>query len=151
MLRVAYGLLLLLFATVSSMALQSPPPKTRITSSRLSGWLAEAEKKHGRVAMTALPALAKIAAATGQDPVPWLNQQPAMDQLFFYATAGVLESVNLRRFGPGFSLKDGETPGKFLRSADDPPPLLSAVEDAAGRAAMLLALGVFLRSLLLST
>lgn len=103
---------------------------------RESKWVREAEKKHSRVALLALPTLATIASSTdGADPVPFLNSQPATTQLIFYSVAGLVESANLRRLGKGFSLKEGEEPGKLLpiKAGDT----LNSLEDAVGRAAML--------------
>ena len=99
-------------------------------------WLQEAEKKHGRAALVAAPSLALIAMATGDDPVPWLNHQPADTQLTFYSVIGLLESFNLRRIDKGFTLKEGEEPGRLLPVTSDIPSL-NLVEDAAGRVAML--------------
>ena len=110
-------------------------------------WLREAEKKHARVAMIAAPSLATIALATGDDPVPWLNQQPAMTQLLFYSTAGLLESLNLRRFDPGFKLRVGETPGRLLDTAPNRTNL-DVLEDNVGRLAMLGVTSNLLSSLL---
>ena len=121
-------LLFLLCCAASTVALQLSPARL--------DWLREAEKKHGRVAMAALPALATIASVTGEDPLPWLNSQPAASQLVFYSAAGLLETVNLKRFGKGFTLKPGETPGRvipFLNASEN----LQFVEDVSGRVAML--------------
>ena len=112
-------------------------------------WVREAEKKHSRVAILAVPTLAGIYAATGgSDPIQWLNHQDAAAQISFYSVAGVLESVNLRRLGPGFRLRKGEEPGKVL------PVKASvtwhALEDATGRIAMLTAAGIFVLSILTS-
>ena len=98
-------------------------------------WLQEAEKKHGRVALVAAPSLALIAMSTGDDPVPWLNHQPVDAQLTFYSVAGLLESFNLRRIDKGFTLKDGEEPGRLL-PVKTYLPALNVVEDVAGRVAM---------------
>ena len=97
-------------------------------------WIQEAEKKHGRVAMLGFPALVAL-AATHNDPVPWLNSQPVATQLVFYSTAAALESFNLRRLDKGFTLKEGEVPGKLLDVGDY--PTLEAVETLTGRAAMI--------------
>lgn len=108
-------------------------------------WLREAEKKHGRVALVALPVLASIASSTGEDPVPWLNSQPAATQLVFYSSAGLLETLNLKRFDKGFTLKAGEVPGKvipFLNASER----IHAIEDLSGRAAMLVATSMLLSS-----
>ena len=110
-----------------------------------SKWLREAEKKHGRVALLAVPSLATIAMATGNDPVPWLNSQPIETQIVFYSTAGLLESFNLRRFDKGFRLKDDEEPGKLLDRIQVSTEV-NSLEDNAGRVAMLIAASVFANS-----
>ena len=119
---------------------------TTPTSPWSSTWLREAEKKHARVALLAVPTLVAVGAATGDDPVGWLNQQPAATQLLFYATAGVLESYNLRRFDAGFTLKPSETPGKLLPVSTVPE--WDVAEDVAGRTAMIAAAGFFAHTLL---
>ena len=110
------------------------------------GWVKEAEKKHSRVALLAVPSLMTIAAMTGDDPVQFLNNQPLATQLFFYSAAGALESLNLKRFDKGFKLKDGEEPGKLLPL--EASEQLHAVEDWAGRLAMLMATGYFVNTLM---
>jgi hypothetical protein len=108
-------------------------------------WAREAEKKHGRVAMVAVPTLLAIHMATGEDPVRFLNAQPASTQLTFYALAGTLESLNLRRFDRGFALKPDAEPGKLLPV--DAPAQWRRAEDQAGRVAMLIAACFFSASL----
>jgi len=112
-----------------------------------AAWLGEAEKKHGRVALLALPTLLGIASVTQSDPILWLNSRPVADQAVFYSVAATLESLNLRRLAPGFDLRAGEQPGKLLRDTPDPPPALDARETVAGRAAMLAMLPFFFASL----
>ena len=131
---------LVLLSLAPSCALRPPPRVPRHDS-----WFREAERKHGRVAMLAVPSLAAIALATGDDPVPWLNTQPVPTQIYFDAAAGLLETANLRRIERGFQLKDGEIPGKLLPVANVPPALQS-VEDTVGRVAMLLAACAFAAS-----
>ena len=100
------------------------------------GFVREAEKKHGRVALLAFPTLATIYALTGENPVPYLSNQPVSTQVEFFTGAALLESLSLARLGPNFSLKDELVPGNFPplslpnKPADD-------FEDAAGRVAML--------------
>lgn len=114
-------------------------------------WLREAEKKHARVALVALPSLAAIAAATHANPVPWLSAQPADVQLTFYAAAGIVESatsVPRVAWGDGWTLRDGAVPGQLF--SDTPPrttpSVLDAAEDAAGRVAMLAVAGIMASS-----
>lgn len=110
-----------------------------------SAWLREAEKKHGRVAILAVPALATISATNGGiDPVPWLNDQSSAAQLMFYASAGILESFNLRRFNANFALRDGEVPGQLWDV--NVPAGVDHAEDFAGRFAMLAATAMFVSS-----
>lgn len=107
-------------------------------------WMREAEKKHGRAALLALPTLAVLSATTnGDDPVRWLNAQPVDVQLTCYSVAAALESFNFPRFGSAkpFTLKPEEVPGKLLPGGL-PSRALDHVEDAAGRAAMLAVAGV---------
>ena len=123
--------LMLVASTVAFSPLLSPKVGTPQYT-----WLREAEKKHSRAALVAAPSLAIIAIATGDDPIPWLNHQPLNTQLSFYSVAGLLESFNLRRIGTGFTLKEGEDPGRLLPITSD-TPRLDSLEDAAGRVAML--------------
>ena len=109
-------------------------------------WMREAEKKHARAAMVALPSLMLIASATGEDPVPWLNAQPAATQLGFYAAVGMLEALNLRRLDRGFALKPGEVPGRVFPWVEA-DATLHTIEDEVGRVAMLATAGVLLGSL----
>ena len=125
----------LMFA--SSVAAFSFPSVPKVDTPQYK-WLQEAEKKHGRAALVAAPSLAIIAMATGEDPVPWLNHQPAATQLTFYSVVGILESFNLRRIDQGFTLKSDEKPGRLLPIRSDLPGL-NKTEDYAGRVAMLIA------------
>ena len=120
------------------------PSKT--LSDARSKWLREAEKKHARIALLALPALSAITMAnSGQDPVPWLNAQPAATQLIFYSVGGLFETLNLKRFDKSFTLKAGEQPGKLL-PIDAVPPTLDLLEDGAGRLAMLATFAMLVNS-----
>lgn len=131
----------LIFATVNAAIAFNPQPN--LSPKRLA-WLQEAEKKHTRVALLALPSLATIALTTGEDPVRWLNTQSALDQLVFYSVAGILESFNLRRLDKGFTLKEGESPGRLLPGDT---PALDAIENGAGRIAMLIVTAVMTASI----
>lgn len=133
---------LLLGALATASAFKSPNMGVAVSTK----WVREAEKKHARVALLAVPSLVALGAMTGEDPVGWLNQQPAAAQLTFYASAGVLESYNLRRFDKGFTLKESIVAGKLL-PGKEPSPTLDAAEDWAGRAAMLIAAGFFANTL----
>ena len=104
--------------------------------------LREYEKKHGRVAMAAVATLGALASAGVDEPVKWLSQQPADDQLLFFAASGVLEAgLTLPRFRAGGKLRDDVKPGRVLPFVEHVDPRASRLEDAAGRAAMLLAAG----------
>ena len=110
-------------------------------------WRREAEKKHARVALLAAPSLAIIAVATGDDPCMWLNSQPLSTQLPFYGTAALLEILNLRRIDEGFTLKDGEVPGRLLPIKSD-ISTLETIEDNLGRLAMIGVASILTSSLL---
>jgi hypothetical protein len=112
-----------------------------------AGFLREAEKKHARVALLALPTLGAIAASTGANPVTWLSTQPVSTQAMFFATAGVLEGFTFARLAPNFSLKEGIVPGKFL-DVKDVDERSDAIEDGAGRIAMLTTTAVMLYGIL---
>jgi hypothetical protein len=132
----------LLFVLGTCAAFTTPTPLNPFSN----GWVKEAEKKHSRVALLAVPSLMTISAMTGDDPVQFLNNQPLATQLIFYSTAGALESLNLKRFDKGFKLKDGEEPGKLLPLQAN--ERLHNVEDWAGRLAMLTATGYFVSTLI---
>ena len=100
-------------------------------------WYREAEKKHARVALLAAPSLAVLSTFTPH-PVQWLNEQPVETQLTFYSVAAALETLNLRRIERGIKLKEGEEPGRvFSKLIPKPSETLDALEDGAGRLAML--------------
>lgn len=133
----------LMFVTIHGLKMSPTTPKKSIVDYK---WLLEAEKKHGRVAMIAVPTLARIAMTTGTDPVTWLNHQPIESQLIFYSVSGILETFNLRRFGKGFTLKEDETPGKLFKGATTPSLGLEFVENNAGRIAMLAAFAILVKT-----
>ena len=108
------------------------PPKTPPFS---RGWVKESEKKHGRVALLAVPSLIAISTITSENPFWFLNDQPVETQLISYSIAGVLETFNLFRFERGFNLKRGEVPGKLLPF--NVSKTFEEVEDWSGRVAML--------------
>lgn len=107
--------------------------KSKVPSER---FIKEAEKKHGRIALLALPTLSTIASITGENSVTWLSCQPMETQLIFFSVVGALETVYLDRFKGTFDLKDEVIPGNF-------PPLpvpgksMDFVENTFGRLAML--------------
>lgn len=133
----------LIFMTIDGLRFPPVTPKKSIVDYK---WLLEAEKKHGRVAMIAVPALARIAMITGMEPVTWLNHQPVESQLIFYSVSGILETFNLRRFGKGFTLKEDEAPGKLFKGAATPSPGLEFMENNAGRIAMLAAFAILVKT-----
>ena len=132
----------LMFMTAHGLTFPPVSPKKGVVNDK---WLLEAEKKHGRVAMLALPALAQIAMTTNTDPVIWLNHQPIASQLIFFSVAGVFEAFNLRRFGKGFTLKEDESPGKLFKGT--PSRRLDFVENNAGRVAMLATFAILTTSI----
>tara|TARA_E500000178_G_C16626419_1_gene575659 strand:- start:61 stop:483 length:423 start_codon:yes stop_codon:yes gene_type:complete len=99
-------------------------------------FIRDSEKKHGRIALLALPTLSTIASVTGENSVTWLSNQPMETQLIFFSVVGALETVYLTRFKDKFDLKDEVIPGNF-------PPLpvpksnVDFIEDTLGRLAML--------------
>ena len=116
------------------------PPRTTLDPR----WLREAEYKHARIALLALPAL----VALGDDSVHWLGSQPPLTQEIFFATAGVLEStVMLPRFEAGFRLKDDVVPGEFPPLGSSSSTAVRAFELVAGRAAMMAAAAVMVGQL----
>ena len=101
----------------------------------------DAEKKHGRVAMLAIASLAALSTVDA-DPVSWLSRQPVDAQLAFFSLSGVAEAAStFPRLGPRYSLREGVHPGNFAPFPLGPPGV-DALEDAVGRAAMLVAAGV---------
>ena len=103
-------------------------------------WLKEAEKKHSRVALLALPTLFALKQSGVEDPVSWLSSQSISTQIDFFSTAGILEAgVSLPRFENRFELKKNLTPGnitgKILRS--DFEIALDRFETGLGRMAMI--------------
>ena len=128
--------LLLCIQTVSS--LQLP-----VISLERKLWIAEAEKKHERVAMLAFPTLLTIAATSHSDPLSWLNEQNFATQSIFYGTAAALETLNLKRMKSNFRLKDGEIPGKLFAQFNA-TNAQSFTEDTVGRLAMIGTLALLL-------
>ena len=108
----------------------------KVTNIPSAGFVRDSEKKHGRVALLALPTLATIYAVAGENPVPYLSKQPVSTQIEFFSGMALLESLSLSRFGPNFSLKEGVVPGNFPPLALPNKPS-DDFEDAAGRIAML--------------
>jgi hypothetical protein len=127
----------LLLLTIASDAFQLNPAP----GSKRYTWLRESEKKHGRIALLAIPALASIALTTGENPLPFLNAQSAPAQVAFYSLVGALESVNLERLDEGFTLKDNAIPGRVLPVSNATIARFEGLEDAAGRIAMLAVVG----------
>ena len=139
---------LVVVARLACLLLTAPPAGALLRTGAVrptQGFVREAEQKHGRVALLALPTLAwalptLAGVESASDAAAWLSRQPADVQLMAFAAAGVVEAATtLPRLGPRpFALKPGAVPGHV-------PPLplpasarVEAVEDAAGRAAMLL-------------
>lgn len=110
-----------------------------------ASFLREAEKKHARVAMLALPTLLALQAAGVDSPAGWLASQPVDTQIDFFSGAGVVESaLTLPRYRKGFRLREGVYPGGIFRT-EEAPPAADLAEDLVGRASMLAAT-VFLLS-----
>ena len=78
-------------------------------------WLREAEKKHSRVALLALPTLFALKQSGIDDPVSFLSSQPVSTQIDFFAVSGVLEAgISLPRFENFFDLRKGLEPGNII-------------------------------------
>jgi hypothetical protein len=99
-------------------------------------YLREVEKKHGRVALLALPTLAAL-SATGHVPATsWLASQPTDLQAIFFSSAAVVEAgATLPRFKERLELRDSVEPGRFFDLGPGSPEL-NKLEDAGGRVAM---------------
>lgn len=111
------------------------------------GFIAEAEFKHARVAMVAVPSLALISALTTHDPVTFLSDQPIDVQLACFAGFGTLEAASLSRLGPLFTLRPDVTPGVFPPLSPSSQKLIDA-ELQTGRVAMLAVAGFMFEDLL---
>jgi hypothetical protein len=104
-----------------------------------SRFVREAEFKHARAALLAVPTLGIMSTMGVEEPVKWLSSQPVDTQLVFFSTAAVLESASLVRLGPNFSLKNGLVPGDFFNGDDK---VSTDLELMSGRVAMLVAAGM---------
>ena len=90
----------------------------RITSRPIpsQAFVRDAEKKHARVAMLAVPTLMALSSQEGNmaHAVSWLSHQPMNEQLAFFSTAAIVEAAaTLPRLGPRFTLKEGVLPGNL--------------------------------------
>ena len=105
-------------------------------------FIEDAEKKHARVAMLALPTL--IALSTiDPEPTSWLARQPIDVQLSVFSYAGILEAAfTFPRLGPMFSLKPDAIPGNIPPFPLPPDTKLGdaadTLEDLTGRACMIM-------------
>lgn len=108
-----------------------------------SGFVREAELKHARVALLAVPTLGIMSSMGIEEPVKWLSTQPLDTQLGFFSTAALVESASLARLGPNFSLKDGLVPGNFFNDKN----VTVDLELMSGRVAMLAAAGILVSGL----
>lgn len=148
MLVPAVSILAALFSWIPSAQaaafLAPPPPKLPLPSAE---FVREAEKKHERVALLALPSLWAISALTGDpDPASYLQRQPGATQLYFFSLSALVEGVfTLPRIGENFSLKEGITPGQLF-GAKPPEANLDALEDVLGRSAMVVVFFILLSS-----
>lgn len=110
-------------------------------------WKQEVEKKHGRVAMLAVPALIALGAGGVEEPVRWLSQQPIDAQAGFFAAAGVLEAAtSLPRLEYNFTLKEGVVPGVYP-PLGPPDTQIDQVETNVGRLAMITAASMLAENL----
>jgi hypothetical protein len=111
---------------------------SKLLSNVDSGFVREAELKHARVALLAVPTLGIMSSMGIEEPVKWLSTQPLDTQLGFFSTAALVESASLARLGPNFSLKDGLVPGNFFNDKN----VTVDLELMSGRVAMLAAAGI---------
>ena len=104
-------------------------------------WLKEAEKKHSRVALLALPTLFALKQSGVADPVTFLSSQPLSTQVDFFAASAILEAgVSLPRFTNFFELKSELEPGNIVRSSNseiESQRALDRTETGLGRLAMM--------------
>ena len=105
-------------------------------------FIKDAEKKHARVAMLALPALVAL-STIDPEPTSWLARQPIDVQLSLFSGAGILEAaLTFPRLGPMFALKPDAIPGNIPPFPLPPDTNIGdaadAFEDLAGRACMIM-------------
>ena len=137
---------LALLATLSTASAFAPAPRgPRVRTPPTPAYVRDAERKHGRVALLALPTLLAL-STVDPDPASYLARQPVDTQLLFFSVAGILEAASLPRLGPRYALR--VSPGNYPPLK--PMPALDAAEDAAGRAAMLGVTAFLLTSFLAS-
>lgn len=136
------SLLLLCLLALCRTGVAFAPPTPRVPT---PAYVRDAERKHGRVALLAIPTLVAISTV---DPAPasYLARQPVDTQVLFFSLVGILEAASLSRLGPKYSLR--VPPGTYPPLK--PRPSLDAIEDGAGRAAML-GVSTFLVTSLLAT
>ena len=90
----------------------APPPLKKIPS---ESFVADAEIKHGRVAMVSGAVLATLAANGFDHPTAVLSQCSTELQLMFFSAIGVAEAATyLPRLSSMFSLKEGVVPGQVF-------------------------------------
>ncbi len=116
---------------------------SKLLSNVDSGFVREAELKHARVALLAVPTLGIMSSMGIEEPVKWLSTQPLDTQLGFFSTSALVESASLARLGPKFSLKDGLVPGNFFNDKN----VTVDLELMSGRVAMLAAAGILVSGL----
>lgn len=126
-------LLLLLLASDSVQGFAAlPPPKVPS-----QGFVADAELKHARVALLALPTITAL-TAVDSDPITFLSRQPTEAQLLFFSVAAMIEAgCTLPRLGPNFSLAKDVIPGNFFGLSPPTDSWITATELGLGRCAML--------------
>lgn len=103
-------------------------------------WLKEAEKKHSRVALLALPTLFALKHAGVEDPPSFLASQPIATQIDFFSAAGLLEAgVSLPRLRNWFELRPDFEPGNITGDVikTDLAKALDKAETGLGRLAMI--------------
>lgn len=112
----------------------TPPPLKAVPS---ESYVADAEIKHGRVAMVSGAVLATLAANGFAHPTAVLSQSSTELQLMFFSAIGVMEAATyLPRLSSMFSLRDGVVPGQVFPKIS-PSAALVSVERNLSRVIMM--------------
>ena len=125
-----------LFLIVSSSHALAVPSTTPPTVPS-DAFVADAEIKHGRVALVSGAVLAALASTGLEHPSMALAHSPIETQIEFFSAIGIAEAATyLPRLSSMFSLRDGVVPGKLIPGVNARPEL-TRVELNVSRSAML--------------